>query len=495
MFFRDNMYKSETITAEQEEQVLQYADLMVQYLYAQKQVAKSLTEKRREAVDQVHKEMINFMPYIKDIKMSLRESTVYLLIAAAKRNQISALVDVRENGKTIEDKFAAFIKFHEIKVNMVLSKQELDEEQKKEWSKLKIDLQKELDKISINYFIHDEGYFLKKRNFAPAFLCQDAFVESIHDYEGRYLRYKSGTEKHKPSFAVIYTENLLKNIAAFMLNSKAEIIVINHTGEEFSAYINDTKCKLQMIDEYTIEFLCDDGFDIKKRYNGNATRLNSNCLLQCYSMYINNSNSNNIKASFVYADDTMKRIIYESDIIVKSSVRSCQNKEHSVIDVIAKIQVIRDDGEIVWNYLHAGYCEECNEYIVLNADFELLEGTPMCEVYKIVRSVKTSRYAKTYSNSDSESIIHAMGYNVNINDNLSPTTRREILLSIVENGTLTQEEVLAYLDSLIQRGGGDPKYVNAVSKWRSDREYIQKQWYANEVVSVNSITKIIRQKL
>lgn len=37
--------------------------------------------------------------------------------------------------------------------------------------------------------------------------------------------------------------------------------------------------------------------------------------------------------------------------------------------------------------------------------------------------------------------------------------------------------------------------VNAVSKWRSDIEYIQKQWFVNKVVSVNSITKIIRKKL
>ena len=493
MFFRDNMYKNDTITAEQEEQVLHYADLMVQYMYVQKQVAKRETEKRRVALNQAYQEMINYMPYIKDIKMSLKESNIYLLIAAAKRNQIEALIDIHENRNIIDAKFQVFSKIQYEREIILFRGDKLNKEQIKELSALRNELQIELDKISINYFIHDEGCFLRKRNFAPALLCQDAFKNAIWDYRGRYARYKLEIEKNIPSFTMIYMDRLLNNIASFMLNFKANIIVVNQSAEEFSAYINDTKCKLQMIDENTIEFTCNDGFDIKRSYNGNNNRLNSNCLLQCYSMYINNTNSKNIKARFVYADDSKKRIINESDIIVKSSVRSCQNKEHLVIDVIAKIQVMKDDGEVVWNYLHAAYCEECNEYIVLNADFELLEGTPMCEVYEIIRGVKTSNCTKTYSNS--ESIIHAMGYNVNINDNLSATTRREILLSIVENGTLTQEEVLSYLDSLIQRGSGDPKYVNAVSKWRSDREYIQKQWFTNEVVTVNSITKIIKKKL
>lgn len=495
MFFRDSIYKNDTITAEQEEQVLHYADLMVQHMYAQKQVAKRETEKRRLALSQAYQEMINYMPYIKDIKMSLKESNIYLLIAAAKRNMIEALIDTPENRSVIETKFQAFNKIQYEKERILFRKDKFNEEQIKEWSKLRNELQMELDKISINYFIHDEGCFLKKRNFAPALLCQDAFVNAVFDYRGRYARYKLEIEKIIPSFTMIYMNILLKNTASFMLNFKADIIVVNHSAEEYTAYINDTKCKLKMIDEKTIEFTCNDGFDIKSSFNGNNNRLNSNCLLQCYSMYINNINSNNIKANFVYADDSKKRIINESDIIVKSSVRSCQNKEHSVIDVIAKIQVMKDDGEVVWNYLHAGYCKECNEYIVLNADFELLEGTPMCEVYEIIRGVKTSKCTKAYSNSDSESIIHAMGYNVNINDNLSATTRRTILLNIVEKGVLTQEEVLSYLDSLIQRGSGDPKYVNAVSKWRSDREYVQKQWYSNEVVSVSSITKIVDRKL
>ena len=91
MFFRDNMYKKDSITDEQEKQLIYYADFMVQYLYAKKQFAKRASEKKREIVEQAHKEMISFMSHIKDIKMTLKESNIYLLIAAAKRKLNKAL--------------------------------------------------------------------------------------------------------------------------------------------------------------------------------------------------------------------------------------------------------------------------------------------------------------------------------------------------------------------------------------------------------------------
>ena len=91
------------------------------------------------------------------------------------------------------------------------------------------------------------------------------------------------------------------------------------------------------------------------------------------------------------------------------------------------------------------------------------------------------------SKQDYESLIHSYGYNVNMNDNLSDDARQRILRDIIENEILAQEIVLSYLDSLIIRGTGSPKYNNAVKKWKADRLFVEQLWRNNKSVCVNSI--------
>ena len=71
-------------------------------------------------------------------------------------------------------------------------------------------------------------------------------------------------------------------------------------------------------------------------------------------------------------------------MIVKSTIKYCENKQHFVEDVIAKLQVKKMDDTIVWNHIHAAYCHDCCRYYVLNADYEKLEGIPLCSVVRII---------------------------------------------------------------------------------------------------------------
>jgi len=185
-------------------------------------------------------------------------------------------------------------------------------------------------------------------------------------------------------------------------------------------------------------------------------------------------------------------IITEEDVIVKSSVRGCSIKGHELIDLRAIITVINGNGEKVINKVHAGYCRQCNEYFILNADYEYLSGIPLCKVYTVNKLKRLKQADTPYGGFAAQSIMNAHGYNVNENANLTPEQRRTILVSLLNSRKITQEEMLSHLDWLINTNKTKERWEQAVKKWKEDRDFIANYVVSNpNEVGVKSITKYV----
>ncbi len=79
---------------------------------------------------------------------------------------------------------------------------------------------------------------------------------------------------------------------------------------------------------------------------------------------------------------------------------------------------------------------------------------------------------RSFDELNSESILKGYGYSVNKADGLSTSERRELLSEIVDLEILTVKRVVGLLDFFIQTHS-NPVYMEARSKWESDKKYIQ----------------------
>lgn len=190
--------------------------------------------------------------------------------------------------------------------------------------------------------------------------------------------------------------------------------------------------------------------------------------------------------------DNDLEIITEEDVIVKSNVRNCSIKGHEIIDLRAVITVINAKGEKEINRIHAGYCRQCNEYFILNTDYEYLSGVPLCTVYTLNKIKRLKNADTPYGKFSAQSLMNAHGYNVNENVKLTAEQRRTILVSLLRANKITHEEMLSHLDWLINTNKTKERWEQAVNKWVEDREFIA-NYVVNDAknIGVRSITRYV----
>lgn len=158
--------------------------------------------------------------------------------------------------------------------------------------------------------------------------------------------------------------------------------------------------------------------------------------------------------------------------VVLSHNRKCINDKHDIIDVSAKFKVLINN-EITETSIPAGYCKECDQYIILKSDFKKVKhkGTLLCQVID-----KTPEYLSKHEGSytSTESRVHSLGYNViRQRYNYTFEQRKIILANIIENYGITQHEILSMIDTNIARKINIPHYEVAVEKWQQDLEFVK----------------------
>lgn len=157
-------------------------------------------------------------------------------------------------------------------------------------------------------------------------------------------------------------------------------------------------------------------------------------------------------------------------LIVLSNTLKC-SASHDIKDIIAKLPVLNEYGQISYINVHASYCPTCNRYTMLKEDFHAIAGIVICKVVDETVSYNGS------NNSDIEfdekhSILAQYGYNVQTKKDLSEQQRHIVLSSIIEAQIMSRREVIDHITTLIERGSKIPNWKYATQKWKDDRQFV-----------------------
>ncbi len=161
------------------------------------------------------------------------------------------------------------------------------------------------------------------------------------------------------------------------------------------------------------------------------------------------------------------------DFVVRRAIFKCMHSKHNVVDLAAAVKIIGDDGKAKLVKVSAGYCKVCKIYFIMESTYEKLRnmGVVLCRICDEKSYMKNS-FVNGMKLAQ-ESILMQFGYTVSQIEGLSATKRQKILAVIIDNHILSKSEIISYLDFFISQRQYQSKFEIAVSKWETDREFVQ----------------------
>lgn len=197
----------------------------------------------------------------------------------------------------------------------------------------------------------------------------------------------------------------------------------------------------------------------------------------CHKLFFLSGNLDffNFKETNLILDERYHKRLNFSDLIVLSTNRMCTSANHHLKDVTACIPILDPDGDIIYRNCTIAYCQECDKYIMLKADFCKINtlGVIACKIIDQTTIAPMGRQADIdIEIKQRESVLYQYGYNVKASAKLSVKQRHYILALVVENEILTRSQIASHLSTLIERGGKIPSWKDATAKWKQDRAYI-----------------------
>jgi len=183
-----------------------------------------------------------------------------------------------------------------------------------------------------------------------------------------------------------------------------------------------------------------------------------------------------------------KHNVKSSDVIVITHAMYCKNSEHTVYPCIGLVPILTNDNVETVYEIYLGYCKECNQHYMFEQDYKrmLAVGKPLCKVYEIYE------YEALLNNSEfkynSQSVLNSMGYNVDASIALVTDERHRILMSVIDNNMIRVHELIDFLYWLIRTRETQPKYDNAVKKWKEDVIFVENYSSKVEKTEVDAIS-------
>lgn len=187
----------------------------------------------------------------------------------------------------------------------------------------------------------------------------------------------------------------------------------------------------------------------------------------------------------IEANRILKEVKFADFIIAANDFR-CKKNKHTIVDIIAIIQVLEIETGVKNESINGWYCRDCDMFYIDTVDYNKLrhKGILMC------KNMTEDKYIKNILNNNSnsylsqESILHEYGYNVNGQEELTDGQRRGILAMLVDNQILDREWIKSFLRGLISRFKRQNKdFSNAIEKWQSDIDFISRY-------EINSLSKV-----
>lgn len=194
-------------------------------------------------------------------------------------------------------------------------------------------------------------------------------------------------------------------------------------------------------------------------------------------LLISDSNYNSDDIEEDEEDEECSYVIEYRTFVIKDDnyIKECMRSGHDIEKVTASVNIIKYNGETEEIEIPAYFCMDCGLYFIEESQYNLLlvRGRLLCQILTM------SEY-RTYNNSGNlsnnwaqQSILKIGGYSVAKNDGLSERQRQTILEYIIESGILSKADVVNYLDFFIRLNEGKKNMSYAVSKWRSDMQYLR----------------------
>ena len=166
-------------------------------------------------------------------------------------------------------------------------------------------------------------------------------------------------------------------------------------------------------------------------------------------------------------------IISLEDCLIRKDVFHCEQNDHKIDVILARVSVLNQQGEIEEEQISVGYCSLCNLYYISEHDLRKAQkkGVLLCRL--VDEREKNETHNNSPMNLSQASILMEYGYNVNAAKGLSKFARRAILIRLIENNIISSSRVIQYLDFFIRQRKSNDLMKDAISKWESDRDFIK----------------------
>lgn len=173
-------------------------------------------------------------------------------------------------------------------------------------------------------------------------------------------------------------------------------------------------------------------------------------------------------------------------VVVLSNTLKCSSNHRSK-DLLAKIPVLNESGQITYIKISASYCFNCERFTILKEDFNEIRDVVMCKV--IDETFEGQSYNYDMELGQKQSILYNYGYNVQTKKNLSEQQRRIILSSVIEANIMNRRDVINHINTLIERGSKISSWKDATQKWKTDRKFVSE--YQSDCLPEVIFNKII----
>ncbi len=175
--------------------------------------------------------------------------------------------------------------------------------------------------------------------------------------------------------------------------------------------------------------------------------------------------------------DEASKVLY----VYKTTPHCFMNHRHSLYRTTVNVPNINDE----YNQINAQYCAKCHRLYVTYHEYEAYQKKYHNILAKIILLSDTDEYTTDYYNRKPVSDLRLCGYSVSQTSNLSATERRALLAKLIDHHVFEKEEIIAFLNMMLNTNARIARNIEAGPKWLDDLQFVL------ERVHIKRASKII----
>lgn len=182
-----------------------------------------------------------------------------------------------------------------------------------------------------------------------------------------------------------------------------------------------------------------------------------------------------------------------TDVLVVDGTIGCSKKGHQIVPCQGIVPLLDKNKNVIEYPVYLGFCRSCSRYTMFMSDYiKMLEtGKPLCSVINVYKN-DPIRSDKNKFHYKSQSVLNALGYNVQSSSRMNQSGRQAILSDAIDSKIVGVQDVLDFLEWLIRTRRPMRSMENAIIKWTEDRDFIKKNYMGDEKIGVDTL--IVRSK-